>query len=1107
MTDLLFSYQVDQIVALQFIMAASNSFLVEITGQTEFHLGNPTAPIAVAIALGYRSRITENTKEESFLYATLTSGNKNGISVQDIMNCCTAKQEVIPEILNAVTFKQFSVTYGSGGMDATEFKIEFNCKININGKYFDAVITIDYQKNGSQSRFAFGGVLLVDEHRFTLNFVQETATAYLYAAYQHSGKTTIDLRALATKFFGESATGKMPALSFTLETFKAFLLYKKEKDTSGLFFGMGAGLNLDVKELPLAGPVLTQGNAFAFKEVLAIYASGTFEKEELERFDGLPPVAISSGFNITTQLEINGNEEYYALNDGTAQEYKEPEQPQQTNVTTVAPLGDGIIAKAKWKKLDKKIGPVTLQRLGFAYQDSKVVLLLDATMEMKGMGMQLMGFGLGFKLQWPPGTPDFYLEGLGLSYKAPPIEISGAFLHTTASYNGKTIDVYNGGAIIKVSRFTISAIGSYAKVADEASLFIYGVFDGPIGGPAFFFVTGIAAGFGYNRKINVPSINEVALFPLVALAMRPEEDKGLLPLLASLETPMKNGKKPIEVSIGDYWLAVGIKFTSFKLIESFVLLTVNFGTQLEFAILGLSRLSWPEKSMAPEPIVYVELAILAHFGPGSDVISVEAVITPNSYVLSKDCKLSGGFAFYTWIKGPHEGDFVITLGGYHPKFIKPAHYPTVPRLALSWKISNLLSIKGEMYYALTASAIMAGGKWEVLFKTSIIKASIVIWADMLISWAPFHYYIDMGITVKIEADIKIAFIRIHFSFEMGAELHIWGPPFAGEAYVDWTIFSFTIPFGDHSRKEPKKLQWDEFATGFIPQKKSNTATNARLKEGKTTAVSNPDPTNITISNGLIEVKGETKFPVINPQQLAITIDSFIPVSQLKINNKEVSGSTVIKSETGTLVYADREKNIGIRPCGFTKGTVAFEMNVDVVLGNTKMDVTVSGIAKGVAEALWGGEESKSNNANPGTSKVLTNVLSGVIIQPPMLPQVAQIRTFDFSALFDASNGTFDWKFTLAKTAEAYHAVEVLGYYDEINNIRVTGILEKTYEKSSVKEKRENIVTLLKAGFDESFPDIEEEAINRNMTNEDNYFTGIPVICEIGELPQYSTDVK
>lgn len=1089
-------------------MSDQKPFLIEVTGQTEFHLGNPSGAIAVDIAIGYRTKITKENIKESYLYAVLEAEKENGISIKDIINSCTAayEEEKIPEILNSVAFNRFAVSYGTGGVNASEFTIEFDCKININAREFDAKIAIDYKNTKGETSFSFGGTLKTGEHSFGLQFRKIENAWYLYANYLKSGETKIELRKIAEKFFEKETVAKMPDLSFTLHEFKAFLLYKKESDKSGLCFGMGAGLDLNLKDLPMAGPIISQDNAFAFKEVLAIYASGSFDKSEFAAFKGLPPIDIVSGFNISTQLQINGVGEYYALNNGQDGEHKElpkKEEEKEESLAKVTPLDGGIIAKAKWKKLDKKIGPVTIQRLGFAYEDSKVVLLLDASMEMTGMGLQLMGFGLGFKLQWPPDMPDFYLEGIGLSYKSPPIEISGAFLHATALYEGKTIDVYNGGAIIKISRFTISAIGSYAKVNDDASLFIYGVFDGPIGGPAFFFVTGIAAGFGYNRKVNVPSIDEVALFPLVALAMKPEKNSGLLPMLAALETPMKNGLKPIEISIGDYWLAVGIKFTSFKLIESFVLLTVNFGTQLEFAILGLSRLSWPEKSMALEPIVYIELAVLAHFGPGSDVISVEAVITPNSYVLSKECKLSGGFAFYTWIKGPHEGDFVITLGGYHPKFIKPAHYPTVPRLALNWKVSNSLSIKGEMYYALTSSAIMAGGKWEVLFSSSIVKASILIWADMLISWAPYQYYIDIGIRVKIEATIKILFVRIHFSFEMSAELHIWGPPFAGEAYVDWTIFSFTIPFGNHSRKPRAEITWEEFSLGFIPQKKSIASSDKKEVQAK--PVSDPEPTNITISNGLIVVKGEAKFPVINPSQLAITVDSFIPVTLLKINGKEVAGTTLMKSETGDSTYENREKKIGIAPCGFTAGTVSFVMDVVISMNDSKMTMSVSCLGKGVAEALWSGVKSEKNNANPGTSKVITNVLSGLMLQPPVLPQVSQIRTFDFSKLADASEQNFEWKFELAKSGEAYHAFEVLGYYDEKNKVKIDGILEKTYK--SVKEKREKIMSLLTDSFDESFFGIEEDEIAKNMRNEEDYFNGIPVICEIGQLPQYSTDVR
>jgi len=33
---------------------------------------------------------------------------------------------------------------------------------------------------------------------------------------------------------------------------------------------------------------------------------------------------------------------------------------------------------------------------------------------------------------------------------------------------------------------------------------------------------------------------------------------------------------------------------------------------------------------------------------------------------------------------------VITLGGYHPAFQKPTHYPEVPRLGLNWNVTSHL---------------------------------------------------------------------------------------------------------------------------------------------------------------------------------------------------------------------------------------------------------------------------------------------------------------------------------------------------------------------------------------------------------------------------------
>jgi len=1092
-------------------MSTSKPFLLEITGQADFHLGNPAAPLGVDIAIGYRKRILEDNATESVLFASLAAVKKGGIGVRDIINSTAHGDQEIPDILDSVTFKKFSVTYGKGDTNASKLTIAFDCKITINENEFDAAISIEYDKtNASAPSLTFKGIIKIGTHHFEIQFVKQDKAWYVFAGYLNTGKVTIDLKEIAADLFGKETVKNLPEVSFTLDTFKAFFLYKKEEKDSKLLFGMGANLSLDLSDLPMAGPILTRGNSFAFKEVLAIYAKGKFLKEELQTFKIIPQVDLASGFNITTELQINGVLEQYAINGGSSSQQEEASQEEtapeaSTEATSIQPLGGAISSKAKWKKLDKRIGPVHLQRIGFAYDDGKVILLLDASMTMIGLGVQLMGFGLGFKLKWPPEIPDFYLDGLGLSYSRPPIEISGAFLHSTKMYNGKEVDEYSGGAIIKINTFSISAIGAYAEVENQASLFIYGVFDGPIGGPAFFFVTGIAAGFGYNRRVNVPSIHEVATYPLVTLAMQPQKSGGLPEVLQLLETPMNNGKKPIEISVGDFWLAVGIKFTSFKIIESFVLLTVNFGTQLEFAILGLSRLIWPEKSIAPEPIVYVELAILAHFGPGSDVISVEAVLTPNSYVLSPDCKLTGGFAFYTWVSGPHEGDFVITLGGYHPKFIKPAHYPNVPRVGLHWKIGKFLSIKGELYYALTSSAIMAGGRWEVLFNTSVVKVSIILWADMLIAWAPFQYAIDIGITIRIEARIKILFVRIHFNFEMGAQLHIWGPPFAGEAYVNWTIFSFTIPFGDGNKKAPEPLEWHAFSKGFIPQVKQEIS-KKRLKSSDTqrAPISNPDPINITINNGLIAVKGKHKFPVINPQQLAIAVDSFIPVTTLKYNNKEASADTLMTSAHKNSIYKERHKEIGIRPCRFTAQEMNFNMNVTVSLGGKSMEMRLRGIAKGVAEALWGADKSTSSNANPGTANIMSNVLTGVTLLPPLVPQVAQIKAFDFSLLVDVSRASFQWSFTQRQLGAAFQSFQVLGYFDTVKNKPIEGVIQQTF--TAVKNERQEISSALRGIFGDDLPDIQESEMTDIIAQGSSYFRAIPVLVELGEIPQFSTDV-
>jgi hypothetical protein len=1060
-------------------MAESSQFLLDISGSTR--IGN-TSAVEFDITMGLRIIGTDKS-----VFATLSTQDPKGISLPALLKAFAPDDNTeIPGFLEQLpAIRSLSVHYGTGER-SSEFSLTFETRLTINGKAIDTSLQIAYKKKeGSDSAFSFGGVLRIGNHRFSLRYHKADDNWYMYAAYIHTGITTLNLRDIAGSIFGDA--NAVPDASLTLDDFKAFLLYRKASDgATALVAGMGAGLHLNLDDLPLAGPLFSKDNAFAFQEVLALYANGSFTPEELQDYTDIPAINIAAGFNISAQLLINGQEEYYVLNDGPGKTYLPPNGGNNTGDTAIVSTLPGEAAsKAKWTKVDKKIGPVTLQRLGFMYNEGRVVLLLDASMLMGGMGMQLISLGLGFKLEWkfPPSLPEFYIDGIGLSYTKDPIRISGMFLRATPIKDVEQYSYY-GSAQLSLAQFSVSGIGAYSKLIEPKpdgaiSFFIYAMYAGAIGGPAFFFVTGIAAGFGYNRRVKVPSIREVNTFPLVTMALNPDPSKTLNDILAELVN-----QQWIPASPGDYWLAVGIKFTSFKLIESFVLVLAQFGTRTEFAILGLSILAWPSKDKA---IAYVELAVRASFGPDSDVIAVEAMLTSNSYVLDRNCKLTGGFAFYAWVKGPHAGDFVITLGGYHPKFNKPSHYPDVDRLGLNWRISNELQIKGGLYYALTPNSIMAGGRLEVTFSLSFLTASVALWADMLIAWAPFQYAIDMGIRVKIEAYIDMGLFTVHFKLEMGAELHIWGPPFAGEAYVDWSVFSFTIPFGSAAKKKPEKLDWPAFKQQFIP-----TNTNKKIT---------PE---IIINAGIINEytvrtgTGEIKYLLVNPHQLRINVDVPLPVTTVKVPDQsgaltEIAADSNMQTDSGLLKYADRNRTLGIRPMQET--TLASTLSVKVMMNGQSLSGDFaphySTYTAGVPGSLWSHDQGSGNNNNPEEVKVLENALKGVAIAAKEAPAPIDPPAFDLNGKFRAVDESLQWSYIAALTGPDNTA-----YSDPIKTI----INNKLDDATIAATRQAVIAAALQVQNIEGTP-----VTTGNMHEWIAVLSAEPVIVQLGGLPQYKSE--
>jgi hypothetical protein len=458
-----------------------------------------------------------------------------------------------------------------------------------------------------------------------------------------------------------------------------------------------------------------------------------------------------------------------------------------------------------WIPIQRRFGPLSCTRIGAKVDGEELTLLFDGGVKLGGLDIELTELSVGVDLSKPAeaSSYEFDLKGLDVSFTAGSLEVSGGLLKRVDDQNNIS---YDGEALIKTPQISLSAIGSFASLeGGGTSLFVFASLRAPIGGPPFFFVTGLAAGFGYNRSLRLPTQDEVGQFPLLA-GLASAEEPSPHDTLASLQewvTPER----------GEYWLAAGLQFTSFEIVNTSALLIVEFGNELAIAVVGTSTVRQPQSGDA---YVYADIDLEVIFRPDAGTLSASAVLAPSSYVLTPDAHLTGGFAFATWFGGhDHSGDFVFTIGGYHPTFDVPKHYPQEPRLGINWAVASGINVLGEAYFALTPAAGMAGGKLALTLDEDPLHAWLKVQVDALVRWNPFYFEAGASISVGVSFRLDLSFVTVTLSVEIGADLELWGPPVGFRVHVDWYVISFTIEHGDE--QPPAALDWDGFKA-MLPSK-------------------------------------------------------------------------------------------------------------------------------------------------------------------------------------------------------------------------------------------------------------------------------------------------
>jgi hypothetical protein len=935
----------------------------------------------------------EIDKQTTWEVESVSGGYAGAVNLGDIVGGLLGSADSVPSILRDFSFSNFGV---SATRSAPGSPFDYTCygsadvALPLLGTELTAHLDLSFSKTATGYAIDLAGVVTLGEHAFTLALDLATSGSKLSASWVDSG-APLGFADLASALGWDG----MPALPGDLDLALTGAGFSYDFDAAAIvltatskrygqlvfaselvgsqrayLFDLAVPLGVKLSDIPVAGEQIPPSVDVGIKTLEVAYASVKFP--DLTALDttlhaiGAQPLgftALDAGMQFVTSLQLGAEDRPLTLR-------LDSQPPTPTTQLTAAPaVAAPTHASGKWFDVGKTFGPLQIQRVGLDYQGGALIIALDANIAFGPLALSLQGLGVGSPID--AFSPVFSLTGLGISYDKPPLEIAGAVLRVPDSQLKPNVKYqFDGMLVLKAEDFSLSAIGSYAGLTTGApSLFVFAQIEAPLGGPPPFFVTGLMAGFGFNRTLAIPGQDEVAGFPLLVLASQ-NTAQDPMQVLAALEGTQALGgvkKEWIAPQVGEYWLAAGLEFTSFEIVSSKALLVVEFGQDLTIALLGLSTMQLPLPSESSEAYAFVEMMIRVVVQPAQGVFAATAILSKSSYVITPDCHLTGGFAFYLWFgENPNAGQFVITLGGYHPAFPVPSYFPQVPRLGFNWAVSDVVTIKGDAYFALTGSCIMAGGGLEVLFHSGELQAWFTAQADLLVSWHPFFYLADIAISIGVSYRLNLLFCHKTITVSLGASLQLWGPPTGGIVHVDLVVVSFSVHFGsDGAGQQKDPLKWDDFKA-LLP--------------------SQDNVCSIVVTDGLFKSQdapenSSGKLWIVRAKQLRFQTRSAIPASEIEC------GSTAIPSSTS----AD---GIAITPMNLTGVKSIHTLKIFSPSGPGPIDAsgwTLDALPQTVPASLWSTPPVPfSQTPAEPTAEVISGQLGGFTVTAP-LPQAGDSR--------------------------------------------------------------------------------------------------------------------
>ena len=179
------------------------------------------------------------------------------------------------------------------------------------------------------------------------------------------------------------------------------------------------------------------------------------------------------------------------------------------------------------------------------------------------------------------------------------------------------------------------------------------------------------------------------------------------------------------------------------------LLEIDIGILFEFPfkgrliLLGSLAIYLPDKD-AKKRLGEIHVDIFGDFNFAASYILVEGRLRASKLV---EITLTGGFAFMLdWGSNPQ---FLLSIGGFHPRYKKPARFPEIPRITALIKKGDDIRLSCESYQAITSNSFQFGLNAELVINKGHARVYGFLGFNALFQFDPFYFETDIRISVEI----------------------------------------------------------------------------------------------------------------------------------------------------------------------------------------------------------------------------------------------------------------------------------------------------------------------------------------------------------------------